>query len=85
MKTSPLVQELTDAYIQSYTSALNETHNPQIAMSAALSVCTVIGQMKKVSAGQVNPLDLMVAALMNQPPKKKNEKVDKQEGDKDGK
>lgn len=85
MKTSPLVQELTDAYIQSYTIALNETHNPQIAIGAAMSVCTVIGQMKKASAGQVDPLGLMLASLMNQPPKKKNEKSDKQEGDKDGK
>lgn len=82
MKNTPLVAELTDAYLQAYTQALDETHNPQIAMSAALSVCNVIGQMKKVSASQVNPFDLMMMSLMKQQPKKKGEKVDKQEGEK---
>lgn len=61
------VEMLTKIYLKAYMTALNETRNPDIAVSAAVGVTMVLGNKPKNQTGfQTNPLAAAIYMMMNQ-------------------
>lgn len=73
------IEILTRVYLKAYMTALNETRNPDIAVSAAIGVTMVVSNKPKNQTGvQPNPLAAAIYMMMNQ---KNNENCG---GSKDG-
>lgn len=60
------VENLTKAYLHSFNTALNETHNPSLAGQAPatvlMSICSVILPREQQTA---SPLEALMAAVMH--------------------
>lgn len=62
------IKTLTDAYLISYMRAMEKTKNPNIAVGAAMAICTVLGnQMQNDAqrAAEQNPIGALMAAILN--------------------
>ena len=72
----------TDIYLKSYTRALNECHNPNLAVQCAMSVVMVLMQPQQQQQ-QVNPLlSFLIQSQKNAQKKStKNKSDDEGEGD----
>lgn len=66
------VEFLTRAYIKSYTLALNEVRNPELAAQIAMGVLYCLGQEQLVSARN-NPLVSLFAAMAASEEEKDND------------
>lgn len=61
------IEMLTKIYLKAYMTALNETRNPDIAVSAAIGVTMVLSNKPKNQTGvQPNPLAAAIYMMMNQ-------------------
>lgn len=61
------IETLTRVYLKAYMTALNETRNPDIAVSAAIGVTMVVSNNPKNQTGlQPNPLAAAIYMMMNQ-------------------
>ena len=47
MITKKMIEDVTQVYLQSYTIALNETHNPNLAVQCATGVTMVLANILK--------------------------------------
>lgn len=67
MISKDLIEDSTMAYLHSYNTAMRETRNPnlavQVAMGVVMSLMTV---MKPPEPKQINPLEMIVAAMAQQ-------------------
>ena len=62
------IKTMTDAYLISYMRAMEKTKNPNIAVGAAMAVCTVLGnqmQNEAQRAAEQNPIGALMAAILN--------------------
>lgn len=61
------IEILTRVYLKAYMTALNETRNPDIAVSAAIGVTMVVSNKPKNQTGvQPNPLAAAIYMMINQ-------------------
>lgn len=64
MITKELIEDVTQAYVHSYTVALNETHNPSLAAQCATGVTMVLANMVRQKT-QNSPMEMLFAAMMS--------------------
>ena len=83
MIKNEVVEDLTQAYIQSYLLAMNELHNPQLSIQVAMGVTMIVGQMIQNPSQRFegNPFGVLFSAIMQNQPKKKPQTKDKKETD----
>lgn len=62
MITNELIEDVTKAYLHSYSIALNETRNPNLAVQCATGVTLVVGNMVRQNQ-QGNPIEVLLAAM----------------------
>lgn len=59
------INMMTDAYLTSYMRALEKTKNPNLAIQAAMAVCTVLGTQMQSHQQEQNPLGMLLAAAFS--------------------
>lgn len=64
MITKEMIEDMTQVYLHSYTVALNETHNPNLAVQCATSVTMVLANMVRQKP-QNNPMEMLLSAMMS--------------------
>lgn len=64
MITKEMIEDMTQVYLHSYTVALNETHNPNLAVQCATSVTMVLANMVRKKP-ENDPMGILVAAMMS--------------------
>ena len=65
MITKELIEDVTQVYLHSYSVALNETRNPNLAVQCATGVTMVLANMVRKKP-QNNPLEMLFAAMMSE-------------------
>lgn len=64
MITKEMIEDVTQAYLHSYTVALDETRNPNIAVQCATTVAMVLANMIRQKP-QNDPMGMLFAAMMS--------------------
>lgn len=64
MITKELIEDVTQVYLHSYTVALNETRNPNLAVQCATGVTMVLANMVRQKP-QNDPMSMLFAAMMS--------------------
>lgn len=64
MITKELIEDVTQVYLHSYTVALNETRNPNLAVQCATGVTMVLANMVRQKP-QNDPMGMLFAAMMS--------------------
>lgn len=80
-----VINDLTQTYIQSYLLAMDELHNPQLAIQVATGVSTVVGAMIKNSPQglEENPFGMILSAMMTNQKKSQTKNNKKTDNEKD--
>lgn len=60
------IENLTQVYLCSYNTALEETKNPNLAAQAATSIIMVVFMVEQNQQPKINPFQLLAAALHQQ-------------------
>lgn len=64
MITKELIEDVTQVYLHSYTVALNETRNPNLAVQCATGVTMVLANMVRQKP-QNDPMGMLFAVCCN--------------------
>ncbi|MCM1119356.1 MAG: hypothetical protein NC543_08355 [bacterium] len=64
MITKEMIEDATQVYLHSYTVALNETHNPNLAVQCATSVTMVLANIIRQKP-QNDPMGMLFTAIMS--------------------
>jgi len=64
MITKEMIEDVTQAYLHSYTIALNETRNPNLAIQCATGVTMVLANMVRQKP-QSDSMSMLFAAMMS--------------------
>lgn len=64
MINKEMIEDATQIYLHSYTVALNETRNPNLAVQCATGVTMVLANMVKQKQ-QNDPMGVLFAAIMS--------------------
>ena len=76
------IEDATKAYIISYNTAMEMTHNPNMAMQIAACVVLSFMTLKQTQQPQIDPMTAIMMAVGQQMTQKKPDDEDENEGSK---
>ena len=76
------IEDATKAYIISYNTAMEMTHNPNMAMQIAACVVLSFMTLKQTQQPQIDPMTAIMMAVGQQMTQKKPDDEDEDEGNK---
>lgn len=76
------IEDATKAYIISYNTAMEMTHNPNMAMQIAACVVLSFMTLKQMQQPQIDPMTAIMMAVGQQMTQKKPDDEDENEGSK---